>query len=278
MRRRVLDCVAGPGLAGKGVFVCLVAVLLIANPHQSAVAEDEPVGDGKDASQANNPLADMRAFNLHNYYIPELSGGVDETANSFVLRYAQPVGNWLMRASLPFNRVPVGPGETASGVGDLDVFFAYLFDTGNPARSFGVGPQLVAPTASKDATGTGKWQAGAAAVYFDATSKLFQWGGLVTYRTDVAGDDDRADTSLLAVQPFYFLQLGGGTYLRGSPIWAFDLENDAYHVPMGLGIGRVIATPGTVFNVFIEPQFTILDKGPGQPQFQVFVGFNMQFL
>jgi len=53
---------------------------------------------------------------------------------------------------------------------------------------------------------------------------------------------------------------------------------DAYHVPVGLGIGRVIPTQDMVFNVFVEPQFTILDKGPGQPQFQVFVGFNMQFL
>ena len=30
-----------------------------------------------DAAQANNPLADFRAFNLQNYYIPELSGPID---------------------------------------------------------------------------------------------------------------------------------------------------------------------------------------------------------
>ena len=114
-------------------------------------------------------------------------------------------------------------------------------------------------------------------MYFDATSSLFQWGGLLTYRTDFAGDDDRPDTSVLAAQPFYFLQLGGGNYLRGAPIWVFDLENDSYHLPVGLGIGRVIPTERVVFNVFIEPQFTILDKGAGQPEFQVFMGFNMQF-
>lgn len=250
--------------------------LLLALLAATASAEDANDAAGGEA-QANNPLADIRAFNLQNYYIPELSGAVDETANSFILRYAQPFGNWLMRASLPFNRVPTGIDETASGVGDLDVFFAYLFDTGNPGRSFGVGPQFVLPTAGKDATGTGKWQAGAAAVYFDATSSLFQWGGLLTYRTDFAGDDDRPDTSVLAAQPFYFLQLGGGNYIRGAPIWVFDLENDTYHVPVGLGVGRVIPTDRAVFNVFIEPQFTVLDKGPGQPAFQVFVGFNMQF-
>jgi len=230
-----------------------------------------------EASQANNPLADMQALNLHNYYIPELSGPVDSTANSLILRYAQPFGRWLMRASLPFNRTPTGVDSTTSGVGDLDAFFAYLFDTGNPARSFGIGPQVVLPTASKDATGTGKYQLGAAAVYFDATSALFQWGGLVTYRTDVAGDDDRDDTSLLAVQPFGILQLGGGNYLRTTGIWTFDLESDNYAIPIGLGFGRVIPTERIVFNAFIEPQFTVMDKGVGQPEFQVFVGFNMQF-
>ncbi|MGI9223534.1 MAG: hypothetical protein ACR2QX_03585 [Woeseiaceae bacterium] len=228
-------------------------------------------------AQANNPLADFRAFNLHNYYIPELSGDIDTTANSFVLRYAQPFGKWLMRASLPFARTPTGINTTESGLGDLDVFFAYLFDTGNPARSFGVGPQFVLDTASKDATGTGKYQAGVAAVYFDASSQFFQWGGLLTYRTDFAGDSNRASTSVLAAQPFYFFQLGKGNYLRGAPIWVFDLENDTYHVPVGLGFGKVIPQGNTVFNVFVESQFTILSKGAGQPEFQLFMGLNMQF-
>ena len=232
---------------------------------------------GSDAAQANNPLADFRAFNLQNYYIPELSGPIDSTANNFVLRYAQPFGKWLMRASLPFLRVPTGGSSTESGVGDLDVFFAYLFDTGNPARSFGVGPQLVFDTASENATGTGKTQAGVAAVYFDATSKFLQWGGLLTYRTDIAGSSSRPDTSVLAAQPFYFFQLGKGKYLRGAPIWVFDLENDTYHVPVGLGIGQVIPTEKVVYNFFIEPQFTILSKGAGQPEFQVYMALNMQF-
>jgi hypothetical protein len=125
-----------------------------------------------------------------------------------VLRYAQPFGKWLMRASLPFLRVPTGPNTTQSGMGDADVFFAYLFDTGNPARSFGIGPQFSFDTASENATGAGKTQAGLAAVYFDAASQFFQWGGLLTYRTDIAGSSSRPDTSVLAAQPFYFFQLG----------------------------------------------------------------------
>jgi hypothetical protein len=236
-----------------------------------------PAAESSAAANANNPLADIQAFNLHNYYVPELSE-LDDNANTFWLRYAQPFGKWLFRASLPVSRVPTGDGASTSGLGDFNAFAAYLFDTGDPAISLGVGPQLTMPTASEDETGTDKWQAGFATVYFNASSKLFQWGGLVTWQTDFAGDDDRPGTNLLALQPFYFLQLGKGLYLRGAPIAVFNLENDTYHVPVGLGIGQVIPTPSVVYNVFIEPQFTILDRGAGQPELQLFVGFNMQFL
>ena len=36
------------------------------------------------------------------------------------------------------------------------------------------------------------------------------------------------DSNLRAFQPFLFYQLGGGTYLRSAPIWAYNFENDAY--------------------------------------------------
>jgi hypothetical protein len=33
----------------------------------------------------------------------------------------------------------------------------------------------------------------------------------------------------------------------------------------------------TVYNFFVKPQFTILDRGPGQPELQVYMALNMQF-
>ena len=58
------------------------------------------------AAQANNPLANMTAFNLQNYYVGDLTKS-DKTANQFWFRYAKPFSvsdtNWLMRASLPVN-------------------------------------------------------------------------------------------------------------------------------------------------------------------------------
>jgi hypothetical protein len=150
-------------------------------------------------AQANNPLADFTAVNLHNYYIGEQTGS-DKSANQFWLRYAKPFelgsSKWLMRASLPVNSYPVAPdGDRETGLGDLNAFAAYLVDVSNPAISFGVGPLLIAPTAAEDALGSGKWSAGFANVLFNATSKKFQYGYLLTWSGSFAGDDDRKKVS-----------------------------------------------------------------------------------
>ncbi len=269
MKSRIRDILTYTGCA------CLLLVAL-AGPT-SGLAQEDAEAQADAQAQANNPLANLTAFSIQNYYIPSLSELDDQNANNFFLRYARPFGNkWLMRASLPISRVPTGPGTTTSGVGDVNFNLFYMLDT-KPGTSFGVGPQLTLPTASEDETGTDKYQGGASVVYFDATSRFFQWGGLLTWQGSFAGDDDRPHTNQLAIQPFYLFQLGNGLYLRGAPIWAFDLRTGNYHVPVGLGIGKVVKQGKKVFNFFVEPQWTILDRGPGQPEFQIYAALNMQF-
>ena len=257
----------------------VVCALALAAPL-CAVGADEGTSHAGDAAQANNPLANFTAVNLQDYYIGELTAP-DKSANQFWLRYAQPISlgktNWIFRASLPLNTYPVAPGfDKTTGIGDLNAFAAYLIDTGNPAVSFGIGPQITAPTGNDD-VGSGKWSAGLASVLFNASSHLFQYGYLLTWQASFAGKDDRPDVNVGALQPFLFYQLGKGLYLRSAPIWAYNFENSTYSVPLGIGIGQLIPTKDVVFNVFIEPQWSIADKGAGYPKWQIFAGFNMQF-
>ena len=234
------------------------------------------------AAQANNPLANMTAFNLQNYYI----GGItesDKKANQFWLRYAEPFSvaetNWLLRASLQLNSFPdPGTGHTVTGLGDLNIFASYLFETENPAISFGIGPQLTARTASDETLGSEKWSAGLVNVLFDASSAKFQYGYLLSWQHSFAGDSSRPDVNIAAFQPFLFYQLGGGTYLRTAPIWSYNLENDDYSVPIGLGIGHIIKRGKTVYNLFVEPQYSVADRGAGQAEWQIFFALNLQFL
>lgn len=236
------------------------------------------------AAQANNPLANMTALNFQNYYIPKLTNAPDDAyLNNAWVRFAKPIseGKFLLRVSAPITTIgtpdpTTGSVNTINGLGDINAFISYNFIS-KPTATVGIGPLVSAPTATEQALGLEKWQGGLAFVAFIAKSPVFQFGGLITWQTSIGGDAGKPDANLAAVQPFYFFQLGKGTYLRGAPIWVFDIENDSYHVPLALGIGKVVKVSNTVFNLFIEPQYSILHQGT-QPQFQILTGINLQFL
>ena len=178
-------------MSTKTVGALLKLVVLALLLDSKAFAQDQ----SNAAAQANNPLANMTAFNIQDYYIGDLTES-DDSANQAWFRFAKPFSvsdtNWLLRASLPVNTFPTSPdGDKETGIGDFNVFAAYLIDTGNPAVSFGFGPQVTAPTASKDELGSGKWSAGFANVLFNASSPQFQYGYLLTWQASFAGDDDR---------------------------------------------------------------------------------------
>lgn len=251
------------------IFLLLFSCTLFAQPDGAEIK-----------AQANNPLASFTALNFHNYFIR--LNEPDDRANQSWLRFAQPFSagttNWILRASLPVNSYPVPPDLSRStGLGDINVFSAYLIDIGNSEISFGIGPQVTVPTASNNDLGSRKWSAGFANVMFNATSKKFQYGYLLTWQHSIVGPSSAPDVNVGAFQPFSFLQLGGGVYLRAAPIWVYNFESNTYSVPVGVGIGAVFARNKVVYNVFAEPQVSVLDRGDGLPKWQIFVGLNTQF-
>ena len=259
----------------------LVKLSVVLGITIAGIAHAEEAAKADAAAQANNPLANMKAFNIQNYYIGELTGPGDSSGNQLWLRYAQPVkigqGSWLIRASLPIMTRDT-PTISETGLGDFNIFGAYLFKNKNPALSIGLGPQLTAPTASPSLLGSRKWSAGIAHIVFDARSKKFQKGYLLTWQHSFAGASNASDVHVGAFQPFMFYQLGKGLYLRSAPIWVYNFENDTYSIPVGLGIGKVMKKGNVVYNTFIEPQVSVADKGAGYPEWQLFFALNLQFL
>ncbi len=255
----------------------LVAALALSGALAARAQQPAQQMSAEEMKQANNPMARVTAVNMHNYYISKLTDGGEMTANTWWLRVAQPMGRFLLRASLPVQTVPSHlDGHSVSGLGDANLFAIYELVQGE--NKMGIGPMLVAPTSNKVTDiGSGKWQVGAAAMVFFAKNHAMQGGGLVTWQASVAGQDDKPDVSLLTAQPFGMWQIGGGTYLRSAATWTFDLKSGFYNVPISMGIGKVTKVGGTVFNIFVEPQYSMMHYGVGLPQFQVFAGLNMQF-
>jgi hypothetical protein len=256
----------------------LTVGLLIFSPVKILAQETKPPAhelDDETLKKANNPMAAVKALNVHNYVISSLYGVPGTTGNQLLLRYAQPVGKFLVRATIPFVlSSPPNEGPTA-GLGDFSMFAIYSLPS-KAGNQFGIGPSLTIPTGTND-LGQGKWQAGVSFLAFFARSRVVQIGTLLQWQSSFAGDDDRPDVSLLTPQVFFIWQAGAGVYFRSTGVWSFDLESGNYNVPIGLGIGKVIKSGKVVFNLFAEPQVSVLAQGAGQPKFQTFIGFNTQF-
>lgn len=234
----------------------------------------------EDANKSNNPLNPAPGLNIQDLYSPLLFGS-DKYTNDLLLRGTlplPPVGfvpvPQLIRVTVPISTRPDLGGGYTTGLGDINVFDIFLGKLG--AAEVGVGPLLTIPTASADALGTGQWQAGLAAVVVHPTpARIF--GALVQWQHSFAGDDDRPTAHSLTFQPFGIFNLPDGWYIRSTGIWTFDLENDRYYIPVGLGAGKVWKVGGTLFNLFVEPQWSVAHSGDGLPLFTLFAGLNMTF-
>jgi hypothetical protein len=136
----------------------------------------------------------------------------------------------------------------------------------------GVGPLVVAPTATSTALGDRRWQLGGQGI----VSARHAWGltaALAAYQQSF----DRQSQSF-TFQPLLFYNLADGYYLRSSGIVSFDLAHRTTVVPVGIGLGRVIPLPsGRILNFFVEPQYSAIRNGEGVPTFQVYAGINVQF-
>ena len=262
------------------MFRITAASLVLGTLAMNSAAAQEIHHDA--VNEANNPLTPKITINLQDYYIPSFNDipGSDPHANQFLLRGLIPSDAFglpqLMRFTLPIATSPDPAGGYVTGLGDLTLMDLFILPKVGET-TLGIGPMLVIPTATDESLGSGKWQVGAAGVVVSPQS----WGllgGLVTYQTSFAGQDDREDVSLLTAQPILNINLDDGFYLRSSATWNFDLHDGDWYIPVGFGLGKVFALEnGSTMNAFIEPQYTVFKDGPGSPRWQIFAGVNFQF-
>ena len=222
---------------------------------------------------SNDPLTPKMAFEFHNYAQPVLTdrpaSGADQGYFRFVLPHASFGVDQMMRASMPVVASSWDPERAINGVGDFTIFNLAVHYFGTVKT--GIGPLLVVPTASSPALGTRKWQAGVEAV----VSAPHSWG-LTTLLASWQQTLDGSGLQTVTAQPLLFFNLPDRFYLRSTGIASFTLGKNAV-VPVGLGLGRVFELPnGASINTFVEPQYSVIQNGPGVAAFQVFAGLVIQ--
>jgi hypothetical protein len=179
--------------------------------------------------------------------------------------------------AVPNISLPIGPVQYRSGFGDASVFDSIVLTGPGAHTTLAIGPQLVAPTATNNSLGSGKWQAGVAGIIVHPLSAGSLLGALITWQHDFAGDKDRPGVNVGAFQPFLTMSIGGGYYLKSTAIWTFDIRNDLVLIPFGLGIGKVFRLGNAVANANFEPQFAAYHKGQGLPAVQLTFGLALQW-
>lgn len=239
-------------------------------PSSGAVSASE-------IAKSNNPLADVNAVSFEDYYAPTLSGLPNANANTTPLRAVIVSGRQIMRLTVPVQTSPTGPNQSLSGLGDIAFFDAIRLSKEGAKTELGVGPLFVAPSATNSALGSGKWQAGVAAVAIHPLGGGSLLGVLATWQHSFAGNADRPTAHLSTLQPFATYSIGGGYYIRSSGVMVFDIYNDRYLIPLGAGIGKALRAGSGMVNIFFEPQFTVYHQGTGQPTVQLYMGIKWQW-
>lgn len=217
------------------------------------------------AEKATNPIGNLIQLQLQDQY-NFTNHNSEGYSNAAIVQPVVPfklpwesVPTLITRTTLPYVTTPdLGdPIDRRNAWGDTSILVLALPKLETKGLMIGLGPALSMDTATDDFTGTGKWSAGPAAVYFNGRTKGLQWGVLGWHYWDFAGDDDRDSVNETFFQPFVVKHFDKGWYLGtpdvpGSYNWNADDDSDGWTFPLGVRLGRVMKLGKQPVNIFGE--------------------------
>lgn len=237
----------------------LVVVLAMALALPSAQAQTAEPSASDLAKKLQNPIGDLYSmpFQANTNFNAGPNKGTQVTLNiqPVIPLHLNEDWNVITRTILPLvwspsmqpaQSVPFGTGPTT--------FSAFL----SPKHAqggwvWGIGPVLQLPTASNARLGSSVWGAGPTAV---AVKLSGPWvtGALINNVWSMGGANGPTGKSaggtgynMLTLQPFINFNFGDGWYVTSSPIITANwlaAGNNAWTVPVGGGMGRVIRIGG----------------------------------
>jgi len=167
--------------------------------------------------------------------------------------------NVITRVIVPFistQPLEPGDGDRRSGFGDIQLGSVLA-----PSRSYGwvwgIGPTFIFPSASDDALGQGKWQAGPAAVAGYLTN---DWNAYVVAQQwwSFAGDGDRPSTSQLDLNYVLLRNLPGSWQVGMQPSMTVDWKasgGNKVSFPVGLGVGKTVRIGKLPVQFYVEVDY-----------------------
>ncbi len=229
------------------------------------------------ARQINNPISPLWQITFDNQIVGLDRGGLDgdDVAYMGAFQPFMPVNlsffglerfAWardfrlITQLTVPFvetTPLPPGPGaDRKTGIGDIQLV-SVLAPSDTSGWLWGIGPTFIFSTASDDALGQGKWQAGPSAVggYLGSKWTAFavaqQWWSF-------AGDDDRPRTSQLSFEYALLRTLPHRWQVGMQPSMAVDWtasRGNKVSFPVGLGVGKTVRIGNLPIQFWVEADY-----------------------
>jgi len=219
---------------------------------------------------AQNPVASLISVPVQENWNFNI-GPSDRIQNVMNLQPVIPVNvgqNWnlIVRWIVPVIYQPVGVQQPPPPTGDPPAVQSGVYGFGDMQPAFflspkkgkliwGVGPQLLLPTATKTGVlGQGKFGLGPTAVVLVQPGK-WTLGMLVNNVWSVAGHSNLPDVNQFLLQYFINYNLNKGWYLTWQPTLTANWEatnGGRWVVPMGGGVGRIMKLGFQPVNVGLQ--------------------------
>ena len=227
-------------LAGSQLVNAQTEVQAASNEPQPTVTKEEGTGGQSLEQAASDPTASLMSLQIQDIYTGSFHNLDNESGNTVLLRSAVPFRtgslNHIARATLPI--VTDSPsGE--SGLSDLVLFDLIVFN--ESWGRWGVGPVLLAPTASDEKLGAEKWAIGPA-FGFVARNPGLMWGVFNQNLFAFAGDNSREDVNISIIQPILTFSLPDRWSIGSSEMnLTYDWEkNEWTQLPFGIKLAKLV--------------------------------------
>lgn len=258
------------------------------------VAEDKPKMSEADLVKAvQNPVANLISLPFQNNTDFGI-GPQNQTRNTLNIQPVVPFklsSDWLLvtRTIVPTLAQPNSFANTGSvvpptpdsagilGLGDINT--TLFLSPAQPSKViWGVGPILSFPTATNDVLGTGKWNAGPAALIL-VQPHPWTLGLLVNNMWSYAGSSSRQDVNQMLLQYFINYTLPHAWFLTSAPILNANWKagsGDKWTVPVGGGVGKVFKIGNQPMNASVQAYYNAVKPDTVQAadwQLRLQIGF-----
>jgi len=172
------------------------------------------------------------------------------------------ITRWIFPLVTQYNLT--GENTSQSGLGDATISAFFSPSHTKNGLTWGAGPAFLVPTATDKYLGSGKFGVGPTAVALKQGHGM-TYGGLINQIWSVAGQADRANVSVLFIQPFFVCNGKSGAGIGATGYMTEDWESKTFSSYVVLPVSGITKLGKQIAQLAVGPQIPI--SGPNRGDF-----------